>query len=144
MKKILIVLIICFITPSLFAKNEYIIHRTYYTPPGLVLDGGLTGDMKYVIAVDKGFAIRSWRYQSGRALKAIRTGAHKATAIVVHPAKALVYSGGKDKNINIWDIKKGALIKSLPEHNGPIKTLAVSNNGEMLASGGNDIFASGN
>ncbi|MBT4286310.1 MAG: hypothetical protein HOD92_03165 [Deltaproteobacteria bacterium] len=140
MKKIIVSLIICFLATTLFAKNEYIIHRTYYTPPGLVLDGGLTGDMRYVIAIDKSFVIRSWRYQSGRALKAIRTGAHKATAIVVHPAKTLVYSGGKDKNINIWDIKKGALIKSLPEHDGPIKTLAISNNGEMLASGGSDAF----
>ena len=140
MKNILLSLIICVLAPSLYAKSEYIIHRTYYTPPGLVLDGGLTGDLKYVIAIDKGFTIRSWRYQSGRALKAIRTGAHKATAIVVHPAKTVVYSGGKDKNINIWDIKKGALIKSLPGHDGPIKTLAISSNGEMLLSGGNDPF----
>jgi WD40 repeat protein len=140
MKKYFIFLIICFLAPQLFAKNEYIIHRTYYTPPGLVIDGGLTGDMKYVIAVDKGNAIRSWRYQSGRALKAIRTGTHKATTIVVHPTKPWVFSGGKDKNINIWDIKKGTQVKSLPGHEGPIKTLAISNNGELLLSGGNDAF----
>lgn len=140
MKKYVIYLIIWFLTPQLFAKDEYIIHRTYYTPPGLVIDGGLTGDMKYVIAVDKGYVIRSWRYQSGRALKAIRTGAHKASSIVVHPARSLVFSGGKDKNINIWDIKKGALVKSLTEHDGPVKALAISNNGELLLSGGNDPF----
>ena len=62
MKKIIVSLIICFLATTLFAKNEYIIHRTYYTPPGLVLDGGLTGDMRYVIAIDKSFVIRSGSY----------------------------------------------------------------------------------
>lgn len=121
-----------------FGENEYIIHRNYYPPRGKIVYATLSNDGRYVLAIDKQHSIRVWTYHTGRALRTLRSGEHKATIAVMHPAKSFLFTGGKDGNINVWDLKKGSLLKTLSQHSTPITALSISGNGEFLVSGAQD------
>lgn len=134
----LFVLLFSGVLVPVLALNEYIIHRNYYPPRGEIIYGTLSNDGRYVFAIDKQHSIRVWVYHSGRTLKTLRSGEHKAVIAVMHPAKSLLFTGGKDGSINIWDLKKGTLFKTLTQHSTPITALSISSNGEFLISGAQD------
>ena len=68
----------------------------------------------------------------------MRTGKHNAQSLAVDPITKNVYTGGKDRAIRIWNIKKGVLVKSLSDHRAPVGALAINSSGELLVSGGKD------
>ena len=58
--------------------------------------------------------------------------------MAIDPLTSVVYTGGEDKKINIWNIKKGSLLGTLSDHRGAVEALAISSDGKLLISGGND------
>ena len=50
----------------------------------------------------------------------------------------LIYTGGYDSNIHIWDCSSGELIGSLESHKERINALAISEDGHYLVSAGAD------
>jgi len=139
--KVLIPLIVllCFgVTTVSLAKDTFVVHQSFKGPKGRVYAGGLTSDGRYVVMIDKRQTIRVWGYANGRPLKAIKSGTHRPTVLAFHPKKNLLFTGGQDGKIIIWDIRKGQRIQTLSGHKGPIEALALSKDGESLASGGRD------
>ncbi|MDT8445408.1 MAG: WD40 repeat domain-containing protein [bacterium] len=133
---ILLLWVFCF--GSAWAKDSFIVHSSFYGPKGMLYDGAISGDGRYVIAIDKTYTIRVWRYANGRPLKAIKTGTHKPQVAVFHPQKHLLFTGGKDGKIHIWDVAKGLRVQSLVGQEGPVEALALSRDGELLISGGRE------
>ncbi|MDX2470173.1 MAG: WD40 repeat domain-containing protein [SAR324 cluster bacterium] len=123
---------------SLLAKDEYIVHRTYNTSKGDLLAGGISKDGRYAYAIDKKFAIKIWRYNTGRTMKLINTGKHKPYVAVFHPSKPILFTGGADGNVFIWDIIKGVKIQQLSGHTTKIDAIAISNSGQFLVTGGKE------
>ncbi|MCP4756512.1 MAG: hypothetical protein GY866_37085, partial [Proteobacteria bacterium] len=79
MKKLwLTLLFFLLVSTGARADDEYIIFRSYYTPPGDILDGAISADSRYIVGIDKKHSIRIWRYQTGRLVKTLRSGPHKA------------------------------------------------------------------
>ncbi|MDX1652466.1 MAG: hypothetical protein R3277_08240 [Brumimicrobium sp.] len=50
----------------------------------------------------------------------------------------LLYTGGKDAYLSLWDWRKGDKIRSVPAHNYAVYDLKLLNNGEQLVSGSFD------
>ncbi len=138
MRTLFVFAVVCFLAVPIWAKEDYFIHRTYRSQKSLNSAGVLSGDMKYVVVLNGKGEVRSWRYQSGRALKILNTGGHRAKSLAIDPKTSIVYTGGEDRKINIWNIRRGTLIGTFPDHRGPVRALAISSNGKLLISGGND------
>lgn len=120
------------------AKEEFIIHRTFYTPRGQVISGGISKDGRYSYAIDKNHVVRIWHYESGRPFKVLRTGNHKPLSSVMHPSKPMIFTSGDDGEVVAWDFAKGVKLASMASHTGPVTALAITSDGQFLASAGQD------
>jgi WD40 repeat protein/TPR repeat protein len=58
------------------------------------------------------------------------------TCLAVDPTGKYVASGGDDRVIKIWDIKRRKLVKVLPGHTGSVNSLTFNSKGNILVSGG--------
>ncbi|MGK0290038.1 MAG: WD40 repeat protein [bacterium] len=140
MRLYLFVTLILFIvlSPALSAKEEYILHRSYYSTRGDIFSGGITPDGRFISAIDRTHRIRLWNVESGGLFKIFRNSRHRAAVLAHHPIKPWIITGGYDRTIRIWNIKSGKEIKTLKGHTGSVLSLSVSQSGEFLLSGGAD------
>jgi len=63
------------------------------------------------------------------------------TCIAVDPTGNYLASGGADKVIKLWDIKRRKLVKVLVGHTGRVNSLTFSSTGDLLVSGGGSLSA---
>lgn len=61
-------------------------------------------------------------------------------AVAVFPDKRRMVTGSIDKTLRLWDLKKGVMLKKMEGHTGLVSGLAVSRDGQLIASG--DIYGS--
>ncbi|KIK49125.1 hypothetical protein CY34DRAFT_797510 [Suillus luteus UH-Slu-Lm8-n1] len=57
------------------------------------------------------------------------------TAYVVLPDKRRMVTGTHDKALRLWDLKTGKVLKKMEWHRGRVLRLAVSRDGQLIASG---------
>ncbi|MRS02221.1 WD40 repeat domain-containing protein, partial [bacterium] len=63
----------------------------------------------------------------------------QVTSLLFHPSQDILYTGSDDHLIRIWNTKTNALIDdNSMKHQSPVLVLALSNNGNLLASGDNN------
>eukprot|EP01061_Rhynchopus_euleeides_P025872 TRINITY_DN4208_c5_g1_i1.p1 TRINITY_DN4208_c5_g1~~TRINITY_DN4208_c5_g1_i1.p1 ORF type:complete len:423 (+),score=129.51 TRINITY_DN4208_c5_g1_i1:122-1390(+) len=55
-------------------------------------------------------------------------------SLVFHPVQSVLYSGGEDGKIKVWDYETGTSLGTIVGHNGPVKGLAIESQGNRLAS----------
>jgi WD40 repeat protein len=63
------------------------------------------------------------------------------TSLAFHPQGLWLASGGRDGNIQIWDVQKQSLILRLEAHKKGVNAVEFSPDGFLLASAGNDAVA---
>lgn len=63
-----------------------------------------------------------------------------ADSVAFSPDSRFLVSGGLDNLIKVWDVKTGALIKTLIGHEGWVDSLAFSPDGRLLASGSDGSY----
>jgi WD40 repeat protein len=83
--------------------------------------------------------IRSWNaVTDGKQLRA-STGHGKAVVKVVrHPTQALLITASADNSARVWNADTGAAVRTLPAHADQVFAVAVSPDGNLVASGSYD------
>lgn len=82
-----------------------------------------------------------WRYLSGIADESILTldaGGDVPGSVAWSPDGARLVTGSYDRDVRIWDPKRGALLRVLPGHTDRIFDVAISPDGSIIASGSRD------
>ena len=75
------------------------------------------------------------------ALSRSLTGSSQVWAVATHPldnGQSLVVGGGENGEIEIWNSQTGELVQQMKGHQSAVKTLAMSQSGDWLVSGGQD------
>jgi len=75
--------------------------------------------------------IRLWSLPDGEHLKTLKGTCPLATSL----NGAILASGSKDNTIQLWSLPDGNHLKNLEGHNGRIRSLAISPDGAIIASG---------
>jgi WD40 repeat protein len=60
------------------------------------------------------------------------------SSVAVLPDRRRMVTGSEDKILRLWDIKEGVMLKRMKRHGGFVWALAVSRDGQLIASGGQD------
>ncbi len=60
------------------------------------------------------------------------------SSLVISPDGKILVSASFDKNIKLWSLPDGALLKTLTGHSYSVQSLAISPDGKLLASGSDD------
>jgi WD40 repeat protein len=56
-------------------------------------------------------------------------------AIAVFPDTQRIVMGSSDKTLHLWDLKTGDMLKRMEGHSGGVWALALSQDGQSIASG---------
>ena len=83
--------------------------------------------------VDK--IIRIHNASNGALLKELRGHEQKVSSLIFHPKKRLLFSGGTEGVIRLWDIKKSLQSVTLPLKGERVTDFDLSQNGEIAAIG---------
>ncbi|KAG2053269.1 WD40 repeat-like protein [Suillus hirtellus] len=64
-------------------------------------------------------------------------------AVAVFPDKRRMITGSEDKTLCLWDLETGVVLKKMEGHSRDVRALAVSRNGQIIASGdgGGEVIA---
>ena len=62
------------------------------------------------------------------------------TSIAFSPTGEWIVSGSEDHTIKVWDLSSGKEIRTLAGHSAFVRSVALSSDGELLASAGDDII----
>ncbi|KAG2747679.1 WD40 repeat-like protein [Suillus brevipes Sb2] len=64
-------------------------------------------------------------------------GDHEDTvrAVAVFPDRRRMVTGSRDKTLRLWDLETGVVLKKMEGHSSHVEALAVSRDGQMIASG---------
>ena len=95
------------------------------------------GDLFAVCAQDG--SLRIFDTSFFNEIHSLKAHAGGTTAALFHPnQKDLIFTGGKDAFLRLWNYKTGQLISSVPAHNFVIYDLIELNNGKTLISSSRD------
>lgn len=56
-------------------------------------------------------------------------------AVAVFPDEQRMITSSIDKTLRLWDLKTGVVLKKMEGHSSEVRTLAISRDGRMIASG---------
>jgi WD40 repeat protein len=94
---------------------------------------------KYILCASADSTISIWKWGEYQAPYRVLTGHKGSVPVAIFSSNEnLIFSGGQDDCIDIFDIEKGTMIYNLKAHNGDILTLCLSPDGKFLASGSRD------
>lgn len=118
--------------------------RTLKTPEGKINALHFSSDGTQLVAATgipglKGEAI-VFDPKSGGIVKTIGEGSHRDILFDAEfsPDGALLATAGYDRDIHLWDVASGKLLRSMTAHNGAVYDLAFSPDGTVLASASGD------
>jgi WD40 repeat protein len=81
--------------------------------------------------------VRFWNVANGQLVAAVGAHAGAVNGVTIHPNNTAAYSVGDDGMLKFWQIPPAAA-KVLPGHTAAIHALAMSLDGSLLVSGGED------
>jgi len=94
-------------------------------------------DGKWIASAGDDGVIFVWDAASFKPAVKITAGA-PVHALAFDPSGAFLISGGADRMIRCWDVRTGRTIGTLDGHDGAVRGISVSKDGEKLASCGED------
>lgn len=122
-----------------WGKEEYIVFNTIELGSRNVEDAIFSRDNRFIITLARKHTIEIWGAQTGKRIRVISTGKHRAISLVNHPKeKNSIITGGKDHTIQIWDTSRAKSTAVLRGHVSNVYTIAVNVKGDTLVSGSHD------
>jgi len=109
------------------------IHSAAYSPDGL-----------YIASASIDGTIRIWNARSGRAAAEPLPEPSRISCVAVSCDNTFIVSGSSDGSVRVWDAQNSELmLQPLLGHKGKISSIAISSNGQLVASG-SDLEFDGN
>ncbi|KAG0708661.1 hypothetical protein DFH29DRAFT_427152 [Suillus ampliporus] len=68
-------------------------------------------------------------------LRAFKDHTDAICAVAVFPDRRQMVTGSSDKTLRLWDLRTGAMLKKMEGHRNLVLSLAVSRDGQIIASG---------
>lgn len=94
-------------------------------------------DGKRIASVSADRTVRLWDVDKRREIETLHGHSDWIYAVAFSPDGTLLATGGADKSVRIWDVATSQPY-IVPDHKGPVHTLAMSSSGNMLASAAHD------
>ena len=82
--------------------------------------------------------VRVWNAENKNLLFKLSGHIDEMCAVVFHPTENLLLSASEDLTIKIWDLATGRLFRSMVAHTKNIRYIAISPDGKLLVSVGDD------
>ncbi|MEG4046531.1 serine/threonine-protein kinase [Microcoleus sp. Pol17_C1] len=84
--------------------------------------------------------IKIWNVRTGGLVRTLNSVHSKKSVntLAVSPDSSILASGGGDKNVILWDLKRGRRMRTIPAHTAAVNAIAFSRDGQTLASGSDD------
>jgi WD40 repeat protein len=100
-----------------------------------VIQMDVSHDHKYLASIDSSNNIIVWEIESGRELFHFRDKPEGMSSIDFHPSQYLLLSGTQGGNIQLWDLTKSKLVRTISAHTGGVRA-SFAKGGQLIASAG--------
>jgi WD40 repeat protein/tRNA A-37 threonylcarbamoyl transferase component Bud32 len=94
-------------------------------------------DGQQVISASRDATIKVWDATSGKAVQTLLP-TNGSTTVAVSRDGTLLAAGGYRNATNVWDLKTGKIVLELAHHREPVRAVAFSDDGSVLATAGDD------
>ena len=119
-------------------QAEYLLFHSLSLGKTKVEETLFTPDGSFLLTLARKHKLEIWSSRSGSRLRVIPTALHEAISLATHPSKPLVFTGGKDDTIRIWDIQQAVTKGTLRGHLSDVTALTTNISGSRLVSGSID------
>ena len=93
---------------------------------------------KEIASVGNGNALILWDAYTGQQRRTIPLEGDKHTAVLYLPKGDTIVTTEEERKVAFWNLQTGKRVRQREGHNASIRTLSLSPNGEVLASGSLD------
>ena len=128
-----------FLQATVRASGEtFLLQQSIKAGKDFLHEARFSPDGRSLILLADDHKLSFWSASTGRRLRAFPTGEHQALTFVPHPSESILYSGGGDDTIRVWDTDRAEPLEALRGHLAPVQTLALDGSAKTLVSGGED------
>ncbi|MCH9684589.1 MAG: protein kinase [Deltaproteobacteria bacterium] len=121
------------------AMQRSVIHRRFDPGLGRVADMALTEDGRVLVMVGRGIAV--WHAAESR-LRPLPDPGTQLRALAITPDATRIAAVGLDEALYLWTFDPGGdaegIMRRIPSSEGPLLSVAISLNGERVATGAED------
>ena len=114
---------------NIYSVNTLTGHSDYISALTISPDG------KILASGDDDNTIKLWNLTTGKLLRTLH--GHSDT---VSSDGQILASGSWDNTIKLWNLSTGKLLRTLSKHSSAIYSVAISPNGQIIASGSDDTI----
>lgn len=125
-------------TPVQAAEKTFMLQQSIKAGKDFLHEARFSPDGRSVVTLADDHKLSFWSASSGHRKRTFPTGEHQALTFVPHPSESLLYSGGRDDTIRVWDTDRAEPLEALRGHLAPIQTLALDGSAKTLVSGSED------
>ena len=125
-------------TTVLASEETFLLQQSIKAGKAFLHEAHFSPDARLLITLADDHKLSFWSASTGRRLRAFPTGEHQALTFVPHPSESLLYSGGSDDTIRVWDTDRAEPLEALRGHLAPVQTLALDGSAKTLVSGSED------
>ena len=128
-----------FFEPTVLASEEtFMLQQSIKTGRDFLYEVRFSPEGRSIITLADDHKLSFWSASTGRRLRAFPTGEHQALTFVPHPSESILYSGGNDDTIRLWDTDRAEPLEALRGHLAPVQALALDGSAKTLVSGSED------